>query len=271
MNRLPTLMAAPTPPRVSESNPSSAIDNNATFRLAVDFAHRVFLPTHFTPTYDYPLVVWLHSDLSSEMELDSVMNALSDQNYLAVAPRANVRSEGKSRLYRWGNTRADYAFAEDVVWECILSSIEQLPVDPSRVFIAGFGAGGTLAQWIGLQYPERIAGVVSLSGASPTHGGSLTSWKLAKELPILFSQRRGSSLCSHSDLQNAIRMAHRAGLNYTFWQLHSEEDSFGESDDLSTEMLAAANRFMMGIVTQSPVDLAPTPNRDHLVGPFGIN
>lgn len=239
--------------------------------LDTEFPHRLFLPHNFTPSYDYPLVVWLHSDRSSEMELDSVMESLSDQNYIAVAPRANIRSSTKQRLFQWGNSKTDFAFAEEAVCDCIASAKELLPVKTDRVFLAGFGTGGTMAQWIGLQYSNLVAGVVSLSGAMPSLGGSLSNWKTTRHLPVLFSHRRGSSLCSHSDLQNAMRFSHRAGLNYRFSTLWSEEDAFREADELSSSMLAVANRFMMGIVTNSDISLEPEFNRDHLVGPFGVN
>lgn len=239
--------------------------------LDTEFPHRLFLPHNFTPSYDYPLVVWLHSDRSSEMELDSVMESLSDQNYIAVAPRANKRSSTKQRLFQWGNSKTDFAFAEEAVCDCIASAKELLPVKTDRVFLAGFGTGGTMAQWIGLQYSNLVAGVVSLSGAMPSLGGSLSNWKTTRHLPVLFSHRRGSSLCSHSDLQNAMRFSHRAGLNYRFSTLWSEEDTFSEADELSSSMLAVANRFMMGIVTNSDISLEPEFNRDHLVGPFGVN
>lgn len=239
--------------------------------LDTEFPHRLFLPHNFTPSYDYPLVVWLHSDRSSEMELDSVMESLSDQNYIAVAPRANIRSSTKQRLFQWGNSKTDFAFAEEAVCDCIASAKELLPVKTDRVFLAGFGTGGTMAQWIGLQYSNLVAGVVSLSGAMPSLGGSLSNWKTTRHLPVLFSHRRDSSLCSHSDLQNAMRFSHRAGLNYRFSTLWSEEDAFREADELSSSMLAVANRFMMGIVTNSDISLEPEFNRDHLVGPFGVN
>ncbi len=291
MNRLPSLLApSALPPsanvsyglapsalvsslsscskRASSENISAA---NADAYLPIEPYHRIYYPRNYTPSYDYPLVIWMHSDASSELEVETVMEALSDQNYLAVAPRANVRCQTKKRLYRWGDTRTDYAYAEDAVWDCIMGALECLPVASDRVFIAGFGRGGTLAQWIGLQYAERIAGVVSLSGAAPTIGGALSNWKLAKDLPLLFTQRKGSTICSEEDLNLAMQMAHRAGLNYTFCQLMSEEDKYAEGDELSTAMLESANRFMMGIVTGTPISLHPEASRDHLIGPFGLN
>lgn len=270
MNRLPPLLTND----LSYTKRSAPLDvpyDNLVTQLPVDVQHRIYYPTNFTPTYEYPLVIWLHSDQSSEMEVDSVMDSLSDQNYIAVAPRANIRSSAARRLYRWGDTSSDYAFAEESVWNCIMGALEDLPVASDRIFIAGFGRGGTLAQWIGLQYAERIAGVVSFSGIAPSLTAGLANWKCAKELPLLFAQRQGSNLCDENDLGQAIQAAHRSGLNYTFWQQQDEQHSTVEADELSTTMLAAANRFMMGIITGTPVNLNPEPNRDHLIGPFGLN
>lgn len=270
MNRLPSLLKND----VSYTKQSAALDvpyDNLVSQLPIDALHRIYYPTNFTPSYEYPLVIWLHSDQSSEMEVDSVMDSLSDQNYIAVAPRANIRSSSARRLYRWGDTRTDYAFAEESVWDCIMGAVENLPVAADRVFIAGFGRGGTLAQWIGLQYAERVAGVVSLSGIAPPISASLSKWKCARELPLLFAQRQGSNLCDENDLKIAMQLAQRAGLNYTFWQLQDQSRNSSLGDELSTTMLAAANRFMMGIVTGSSVNLNPEPSRDHLIGPFGIN
>jgi phospholipase/carboxylesterase len=270
MNRIPTLLA----PVVQNVSRSSAGDNREVDRLPqlnTSAHHRLYYPTNFVSSYDYPLVVWLHSQGSSEYEIDSVMNALSDQNYLAVAPRANRRCKSKSRIFKWGENILDYAFAEDVVWECIESALDNLPVRSDRIFLAGFGHSGTIAQWIGWQSPDSVAGVVSLSGPMPSLVGSMTQWKSIKELPVLFAQRKGATICSDADLSYAMQMAHRSSLSYRFLQLRSEQDSFGEADELSTSMLAAANRFMMGIVTESEISLCPEVSRDHLVGPFGIN
>lgn len=270
MNRIPTLLA-PVVQNVSRSSASNNREVERLQQLPTSIHHRLYYPTNFVPTYDYPLVVWLHSQDSSEQELDGVMDALSDQNYLAVAPRANRRCKSKRRVYKWGENVLDYAFAEDTVWECIESALDHLPVRSDRVFLAGFGHGGTIAQWIGWQSPHSVAGVVSLSGPMPSLQGSMTQWKSIKELPVLFAQRKGATICSESDLSYAMQMAHRSSLSYRFLQLRSEQDSFDESNELSTSMLAAANRFLMGIVTESEISLCPEANRDHLVGPFGIN
>jgi phospholipase/carboxylesterase len=225
------------------------------------FAHRLFIPEHFESHYEYPLIVWLHSDHSSEWELDSIMEATSVRNYLAIAPRGHRVSKRSSRLFRWGTNVADLAVAEDFVHESIDEVLEVLPVHPGRIFLAGIGTGATVAQWIGLKHPERFAGVVSINGAFPKSRRALSSWKQARRLPVLFLQGAKSKRCCDSELIDTMQMAHTAGLAYRFlrFETRSEDSAIDPcaqgSEEIDVEMLSAANRFLMGIVTNSEIPL----------------
>jgi phospholipase/carboxylesterase len=243
--------------------------NESTIQL--DFAHRLFVPENYESGYDYPLVVWLHSDASSELELDNVMAALSTRNYIGIAPRANAKCKGNSRLFRWGSTRTDFAAAEELVWDCVQAAADGLSVNPNKIFLAGFGAGGSMAQWIGLKYARQVAGVVSLSGCYPSASQSLSNWKQARDLPVLFAQRQGSTLCSEDELLRAVRISHQSALAYRFWQLRSEDDSLAEANELDSTMLDAANRFMMSIVTNTELSLSPETTSDSEYVEFGFN
>jgi phospholipase/carboxylesterase len=229
--------------------------------LDIEFPYRLFVPEAYEPNYAYPLVVWLHSDHSSELELDGVMQALSPRNYVGIAPRANCRSRSQDNTYRWGSTPTECAVAEDLVWDSVQAAIEKLSVHPDRIFLAGFGGGGTMAQWIGLKYSKQVAGVASISGCFPRTPRSLSNWKSARSIPILFTQTLGSSLCSEDQMIRALRVSHQAGLNYQFVQAQpapqalSNDELWNGGDDLDSDSLAMVNRFFMGLVTNSPVDL----------------
>lgn len=270
MSRLAMLLESTGPSQTAYSSASRCRPlNESTFNL--DFAHRLFVPENYEPGYDYPLVVWLHSDASCELELDNVMAALSTRNYIAIAPRANMKCKGISQRYRWGNSTTDCAAAEDLVWDCVQAAADGLSVNTNKIFLAGFGSGGTMAQWIGLKYARQIAGVVSLTGSYPTASQSLSNWKQARNLSVLFAQRQGSTLCSEDELMRAVRISHQSGLAYRFWQLRSEEDDSAEANELDSTMLDAANRFMMGIVTNTEVSLSPEPTSDSECVEFGFN
>ncbi len=249
---------------------------------SLGFAHRLFIPEHYEARYEYPLLVWLHSDHSSEGEIDAVMEATSMRNYLAIAPRAHRVSKRSSRLFRWGTNIADLAVAEDLVMESIDELVETLPVCPSRIFIGGIGTGATVAQWIGLKHGSQFSGVVAINGPFPKSRRALTSWKQARGLPVLFMQGERSGSCGDDDLVEAMQMAHAAGLNFRFARFEdpsheSDHSEPGPNEDIDVEMFAAANRFMMGIVTQTDIPLTPEESADSmrlsttLTSTFGLN
>ncbi len=239
--------------------------------IELGFPHRLFVPEHYEPGYDYPLVVWLHSDASCELELDNVMMALSSRNYVAIAPRANQKCRGNDRCFTWGDSQTDCDVAEDLLWDSVQAVSSSLSINTRKVFLAGFGSGGTMAQWIGLKYAKQIAGVISLSGSFPTASKVLSDWKRARDLQVLFAQRQGSTLCSEDELLRAVRISHQSGLNYKFLQLRLEQDDRLEANELDSTMLEAANRFMMSIVTDTELNLSPETACDSECVEFGFN
>ncbi len=270
MSRLTMLLESIGNPVTHFSKASRCQQLNET-SIELGFPHRLFIPEHYEPGYDYPLVVWLHSDASSELELDNVMMALSSRNYIALAPRANQKCRGNGRRFRWGVTATDCAVAEDLVWESVQSVASKLSVNTNKIFLAGFGSGGTMAQWIGLKYAKQVAGVISLSGQFPKTPRVLSNWKQARGLPVLFAQRQGSTLCSENDLMQAVRTAHQAGLSYKFLQQRFEHDDCHEANELDSTMLDAANRFMMSIVTDTELSLSSEDTCDAQCAEFGFN
>ena len=239
--------------------------------IELGFPHRLFVPEHYEPGYDYPLVVWLHSDASCELELDNVMMALSSRNYVAIAPRANQKCRGNDRCFTWGDSQTDCDVAEDLLWDSVQAVSSSLSINTRKIFLAGFGSGGTMAQWIGLKYAKQIAGVISLSGSFPTASKVLSDWKRARDLQVLFAQRQGSTLCSEDELLRAVRISHQSGLNYKFLQLRLEQDDCLEANELDSTMLEAANRFMMSIVTDTELNLSPETACDSECVEFGFN
>ncbi len=270
MSRLPTILdpQSSSQPILTHSRnrfqPGAALGE-------LEFPHRIFTPRPFEPRYRYPLIVWLHSDGSCELELDNVMCSLSTQNYIAIAPRSQVRCQNHEQRFRWGNTSTDCAAAEDMVWDSIHAAVDSLPIQSDRIFLAGFGAGGTMAQWIGLKYADQIAGVVSINGSFPKTPRPLANWKQARSLEVFFSQRRGSTLCNDQEMLQTVQVAFQSGLRYKFWQLDCPSDSYDDRNELDTSMLQAANRFLMSIVTNSPCDLWPEQVPSNIGPDFGMN
>ena len=255
--------------------PSSRVKPLQQSTLSLRTPHRLFVPEKYEPSYDYPLVVWLHSQDSSEYELDGVMSALSVRNYIGIAPRANLECLYNDCRFQWGLNDQGCDTAAQRVWDCVQAATRGLSVNPQKIFLAGFGTGGTIAQWIGLKYARQIAGVVSLSGAFPTSTCALSNWKKARQLKVMFAQLQGSTLCTDEELVQAVRIAHHSGLDYQFLQCRPDDDielsTPYDPDSLDRSMLDAANRFLMGIVTETQISLAPESTCDSERIEFGFN
>jgi hypothetical protein len=88
---------------------------------------------------------------------------------------------------------------------------------------------------------------------------------MAKDVPVLFMQGSDSGSCAVEETVGAMKMAHAAGLNYRFVRFETEEvrdesTSYAmglPSGSLDVEMLRAADRFMMGLVTGTEIPIAP--------------
>jgi len=249
--------------------PSSAGTARQTAELleappSIGFPHRLFVPQHYESGYQYPLLVWLHSDHSSEYELDHVMHAMSLRNYVAVALRGNRTSSRSSQLYRWGTSLTEYALNEECIFHAIDEISGSMSIDTSKVFLGGFGKGATVAQWVGLRNPGQLAGVIACNGPFPSNKRALAQWKHSRSLPVLAMQSADSNRFGVDQVISMMKTAHCAGLNYRLMRFQSPSNQpVATSSDpefegsLDAEMLKAANRFMMGIVTGSEISLLP--------------
>lgn len=206
--------------------------------LTLDCPHRLFMPEHYEEKYAYPLVIWLHSHGSSEYELDGVMPHLSLRNYVGIAVRGTQVSQANQRRFLWGKSATTMAVAEEIVFQAIDAFSDKISIDHQKIFLAGHGAGGTLAQWIGLRHSQKFAGIVSVHGAFPRRSKTLVHWKQSRKVPVLFMYGERSELCNTDEVCRSLQQVHLAGLRYQFAQ-------FATGDDLDSSMTGMANRFMM--------------------------
>ncbi len=175
-----------------------------------------FVPQRYEPNYPYPLLVLFHSRGGDEQQMVRSMPAMSWRNYVGLSLRGTepgVR-RGRPEGYSWGPAfgRPDRVAPpvaptisegeivrrrlwdagtdpidtlEDGVFSAIRQTRRSLHVHSERIFLVGIGEGAAVAYRLGLSYPERFAGVVSINGWLPGGFRPLGRLKACRDLRIL--------------------------------------------------------------------------------------
>lgn len=257
---------------LAESTSSSAVAGRGPFSL--------FAPLHYEPNYAYPLLVWLHGPGESEQQLRRVMPSISLRNYVAVAPRGTVVAPaaanaatacstatassaadltatpsrrarvGKSDSatgYNWRQTEGHIQAAELRVMECLDAAAEKFNIAQHRCFLAGYGAGGTMAFRIALRNPQCFAGVLSLCGPFPSDRSPLAQLHHVRRLEVFVACCRSGSAYPTDTVCDDLRLLHTAGMSVVLREYPGD-------DVLSTLMLADLDRWLMEQVTGSRVE-----------------
>ncbi|MFO0817324.1 MAG: PHB depolymerase family esterase [Pirellulales bacterium] len=204
--------------------------------------YSLFAPLHYEPNYSYPLIVWLHGAKGDEHQLRRVMPLLSLRNYAAIGPRGTQRHGDDAPGYFWGSHAGAVSTAERAVLECVDIAQQRFNVDANRVFLAGYGCGGTMAFQVGLRHPGVFAGVISLGGPFPTGRSLLAGLPQIRRLPLFIAQGRDAREYSVDRLCDDLRLFHSAGLAVTVRQYPCD-------DELTTKMLQDLNNWIMEQVT----------------------
>jgi polyhydroxybutyrate depolymerase len=121
-----------------------------------------------------PLVLALHGSDGSAADMEALTgyDELADQEHFVVAYADGLLVQGDGYASRsWNSGQccepATSAGVNDVTFliDLIDLLIARYPVDPERVFVVGHSNGAIMAQVLGCQMADRIAGVASVAGA----------------------------------------------------------------------------------------------------------
>jgi phospholipase/carboxylesterase len=173
-----------------------------------------FLPTGYEPNYPYPLLVFLHGHGSSEEQVLRLAPRLSRRNYICIALRGpHTLDPRDGRLtYTWGDGQNDAA-VEEYVLHAIAQTRRYYHVHSERIYLAGFREGATLAYRLGLTFPERFAGVISLNGCLPRHGGPLLRLPDVRSLRVLIGHGIANAVVPLGMARSDHRLFYTAGLD----------------------------------------------------------
>ena len=242
MNRLAVPAASSTPwqsiiPQTPGSGIGPALVECHPHKIA-DAPVATFLPLNYEPGYAYPLVVWLHDSGGNERHLPQVMQHLSTQNYVAVAPRAIDESLDSMRGYRWVQQPDAILAASEAVSDAIDLAKEHFSIHDDRVFLVGHGDGGSMAVRLAALSPERFAGVATINGRLPQRHALMRNLNHLRQLPFFVASARDHQTYREHQVCNDLRLLHSAGCGVALRQ-------YPGSDDLTTCMLDDVNRWLM--------------------------
>src|SRR5262249_33418361 len=137
---------------------------------------RTFLPAGYEPNYPYPLLVFLHGNGGNEEQILRLAPRLSRRNYICIGLRGpqplGTRPDGRLGD-GWGDEGQCDDLLEDYVFRAVEQTRRNYHVHSERIYLAGFCEGAMLAYRLGLWFPERLAGVISLNGMMPRRGRPL--------------------------------------------------------------------------------------------------
>ena len=218
--------------------------------------HILFAPMHYEPKYAYPLLVWLHGIGGDERQIMRIMPVISMRNYVAVAPRGLPMEQPPcpptfdlsvsailhrpKEQYDWILSSDSLPSLEQRIFDCIAVAQERCNVASHRIFIAGFGSGGTAALRLATLYPEHFAGAASFGGEIPLGNRIFPSWQMTQPLSVLL----GVDESAPENVCQMMELFYTAGIS-------ADVQEYPDAKSLTPTMLQDLNRWMMQIVCQS--------------------
>src|SRR3954462_1264702 len=123
-------------------------------------AYKLYIPSGYRGQA-LPLVVMLHgcTQVPDSFASGTQMNALAEEQTFLVAYPAQSPAANAMRCWTWSSA-ADRSLVAGITRQVM----REFPVDPERVYIAGFSAGGAMAAIMGSEYSDLYAAVGVHSG-----------------------------------------------------------------------------------------------------------
>ncbi|MEI9938766.1 MAG: alpha/beta fold hydrolase [Pseudomonadota bacterium] len=156
--------AATAPSSAGANDPAHAFDPPALLRL----------PDTLQAGERVPLLLVLHGfGVSSRLMIAKAgLNSVADQKKFAYLAPEGAR-DGLGRPF-WNAGKSccdlDHRQIDDVkrLRELLDANLTNASIDPKRVFLIGYSNGGFMAQRLACDVGDRIAGVISVAGSSPS-------------------------------------------------------------------------------------------------------
>jgi phospholipase/carboxylesterase len=202
---------------------------------------RTFLPTGYEPNYAYPLVVFFHGQGGSEEQILKLAPRLSRRNYICIGLRGpqllEPRFDGRVG-YGWGAPGQHDTLIEEYVLRAVEQTRRHYHVHSERIFLAGVCEGATLAYRLGMLFPDRFAGIVSLNGAMARLGRPLLRLPEVRKLDVFIGHGIANALVPLTMAEANGRLLYTAGLDVRM-------RTYAATHRLHPDMLRDVNRWII--------------------------
>jgi phospholipase/carboxylesterase len=201
---------------------------------------RTFLPTGYEPNYAYPLLVFFHGHGGNDEQILRLAPRLSRRNFICLGLRGTQllgeRHDG-SQGYAWGDAQSDAA-VEDYLFRAVEQTRRSYHVHSERIYLAGFCEGATLAYRLGLAFPDKFAGVISLNGSLPPSGSLYLRLPEIRSLRVFIGHGIANAVVPLASARSDFRLLYTAGLSVN---LHT----YPSTHRLHPHMLRDTNRWII--------------------------
>jgi len=207
---------------------------------------RTFLPTGYEPNYAYPLLVFFHGHGSNEEQILRLAPRLSRRNFICIGLRGKEflgeRADG-ALGFTWGSDGQCDAETEDYVLGAIEQTRRNYHVHSERIYLAGICEGAVYAYRMGLTFPEKFAGVISLNGTLPPRGSLFLRLPAIKQLKIFIGHGIANAVVPLGMAKSDHRLLYTAGLDV---RMHT----YPATNRLHPDMLRDINRWIIDMCNE---------------------
>ena len=123
----------------------------------------------------------------------------------------------------------------------VATAKKRFHINDQRVFVGGYGSGGTMALRLAWRNPGAFAGVVAINGGLPTQGRPMSRVNEIRRLPCLLATFRDSRTYPANQVCGDLKLLHSAGCTVALRQ-------YPVADGITNSMLADVNSWMMELV-----------------------